>query len=521
MIGIFLVLNNISQTEENKLRAVKDINPKLLLFLLAIGLPALFQGCKDPTYAPRKKAIVKVIPPDETTLLSRNFNSNMVIQRDKPCLLWGNAAPGDTVNVQVSWSANAFAVITNSSGVWQVQVPATAATTTPQTILCSTRDSIPIKLSNILIGDVWICSGQSNMVKTMQIVTNSSTEIAAANYPDVRVATLPTNYKTGIADMLPARTNWSVCSAGTAAGFSAVAYYFARKLSTTMQVPIGVIVSAVGETKCDQWTSNAALINNTLLSSYYQDQFNSQLYNGMIYPLKNLAIKGFIWYQGEADRYDRPVNNYTLINSTMIGDWRALFNQGTLPFYFVQVTPYDIDYSATTDSGEPMTDDDYAKFREAQANVRTVTGTGMAVTMDVGDSTDLHPPNKEPVGERLALLALNNTYGQSVACIGPQYSSYTISNNTVIINYVPGTADGLTTSDGSRLAQYFFVAGADHVFRQGNAVISGSQVIITVPATTPLPVQAVRYAFTNYPITNLQNSAGLPAEPFRTDNWTN
>jgi sialate O-acetylesterase len=241
----------------------------------------------------------------------------------------------------------------------------------------------------------------------------------------------------------------------------------------------------------------------------------------MINPLSNLGITGFIWYQGENNRYNNPPSDYTKLNSALIQGWRNVFNQGTLPFYLVQMPPFAVDYFSTTPLGGNLVLDDYAKFREAQANVLSVTNTGMAVTMDVGEPANQHPRNKKPVGERLALLALKNIYGQNVQCYGPKYSSFTVSGNRATISFAAGTAEGLNTINNATLNQYFFVAGADHVFSQASATISGNSIVVTAPAGFTLPIQAIRYAFTNAPVTNLQNSAGLPMEPFRTDNWGN
>jgi len=286
-------------------------------------------------------------------------------------------------------------------------------------------------------------------------------------------------------------------------------------------VPVGIIISAVNGTSCQDWANVEAIQGNPQLANTYLAG-SSALYNGMISPLTNLVIKGFTWYQGENNQQDSPASGYTLLNAALIGGWRTKFKQPDLPFYYVQLTPFAQDYNTTTPPGGDTTLNYLGFFREAQANIRSaVAGTGMVVTMDVGEQANHHPQNKEPVGERLALLALNYTYGQNVQCVGPQYASFTTNQYTVTVNFIAGTADGLTTANNAPLNQHFFVAGSDKVFRLGKAIISGNTIIITAPAATPLPVKAVRYAFTNAPITNLQNSAGLPAEPFRTDNWNN
>jgi sialate O-acetylesterase len=459
------------------------------------------------------------------------LQSNMVIQRDKPFTIWGHATPNFTVSVRASYNTSLFTTTADVSGVWRLTIPATPVNTSPQTIIASVDGKTPVVFSNILIGDVWLCSGQSNMVMPLDSVqpfygfegvVNYKAEIAAANYPQIRAITATTDFETNPSDTLKYREQWMVCSPQTAGQFSAVSYYFARKLNTTLNVPIGLVISAASGTSCEAWVSKATIQVNPLLSAYYVNNSPNQLYNGMIYPLRYLSIKGFLWYQGENNRHDDPQSNYGVLSDALINNWRILFSQGQLPFYLVQMTPFAENFFNTVPWGDVPTADDYARFREIQAGIRTnVPHTGMAITLDVGQEIFIHPQNKKPVGERLALLALKNDYGQQLQSLGPQYLSNTINNNTVLINFVPGTAEGLNTIGNAPIAQYFFVAGTDHVFRLGTAtIVNGNQISITAPAGTPLPIQAIRYAFTNFPFTNLQNSAGLPMEAFRTDNWS-
>jgi len=474
---------------------------------------------------------VKVTPPPvnpgiELTV-GNIFQSNMVVQRNKPLNLWGTTNPGLKVSIKVSWDADSLHTVTDSLGIWKITVPQSAANSNPQTITIKADNANTVLLSNILIGDVWICSGQSNMVMEVDSippfrgVTNYPAEIAAANYPTIRALTLQSDLEVSPSYTLNLPAQWTVCSPLTVGDMSGVAYYFAQKLTTSLNVPIGIIVSAVNGTSCQAWMSTASFQYSSALVGYSDIDNATELYNGMINPLINLPITGFIWYQGENNRYNNPVSDYTKLNSALILGWRAAFNQGQLPFYYVQMPPFAVDYYTTTPNGGNTTLNDYAKFREAQANVLAVPGTGMAITMDVGEPANQHPQNKKPVGERLALLALNNTYNQNVQCYGPKYASFTANANTATINFVAGTANGLNTINNAPLKQYFFVAGTNHAFIQASAVISGSQVIVTAPSNVPLPIQAIRYAFTNAPVTNLQNSAALPMEPFRTDNWDN
>jgi len=447
----------------------------------------------------------------------------MVVQRDKPVTIWGQAPANLKIGVTVSWNSTTFNTIADAKGNWSVSVPASPVNGSPQTIKAQTSGYEPVTLSNILIGDVWVCSGQSNMVFPVNAIApfegvlNYQEEITAANYPQIRMLNVTEDKEAAPVNKFNHPVSWNICSPATVGTESAVAYYFAQKLNTTLSVPVGIIVSAVNGSYCQDWTNTEAIQNDPVLASNYSG--SSNLYNGMINPLINLSIKGFTWYQGENNQNDDP-SLYTRLNAALINGWRAKFNQGALPFYYVQLTPFAQDYHNTTPPGGDTTLDYLAKFREGQAKIRaSATGTGMVVTMDVGEVANHHPRAKKPVGDRLGLLALNYTYGQNVQCVGPQYASFSATQRIVTVNFVPGTANGLTTAANAPLNQHFFIAGADQVFRIGKAQIVGNTIVITAPPNTPLPVKAVRYAFTSAPITNLQNSDGLPAEPFRTDSW--
>ncbi len=458
--------------------------------------------------------------------VSRLFGDNMVIQRDKPASVWGTAPAGKTIYIKASWVSNTVTATAGKNSQWHAAIPATSANATPQQMYVT--DSVDtVNFNNILIGDVWICSGQSNMLMPVDSVVppfggfdgvvNYQQEIAAANWPLLRLISLQPDFATQPAYNLNYPASWSSCDPNTVRAYSAVAYFFGRKIMTTLNVPVGLIVSAVNGSACQWWTTKNAIQSDPVLNAYYTSDSVSRLFNGMINPLKFTAVKGFIWYQGEANHADLPASNYTRLNTAMIKVWRNQFGQGNLPFYFVQMPPYDYNWRNGTSS---PTDNDYAFFREAQSKVRNVTNTGMAVTMDVGEVTRLHPKDKAPVGDRLGLLALHRVYGLAVQDVGPQYASCTFNSRTATISFVGSTGTGLTTKNNAALAQYFFVAGADSIFHQATAIISGSKILVTASPDTPLPLLSVRYAFTNFPITNLQNAAGLPMEPFRTDAWT-
>ncbi|HEY8930898.1 MAG TPA: sialate O-acetylesterase [Mucilaginibacter sp.] len=453
------------------------------------------------------------------------LQSNMVIQRDKPFVIWGTARAKQSVTINVSWNATPTITTADDAGNWKVSIPAAVANSTPQTITGNPNGDPAVTLNNILIGDVWLCVGQSNMTMPVDAispflgVTDYPNEIASANYPLIRTATVQSDYEDTPQANFKTPATWVVCSPSTVGPVSAVAYFFARKLNITLNVPIGIIVSSINGSYGQEWANQEAITGDFLLNAIYGSN-NSSLYNGMISPLTNLNVKGFLWYQGENNQHDNPAN-YTKLNQALIAGWRTKFNNSKLPFYLVQLTPFAEDYATTNPPGGDKTLDYLAKFREGQANVLTLPGTGMAVTMDVGEVDNHHPRNKKPVGERLALLALKNDYGQNVQTLGPHFSSWSTTGNTAMISFAAGTANGLTTGDGKPLNQFFFVAGGDHVFHQATATIVGSTVRVVAAPDTPLPILSVRYAFTNAPVTNLQNSAGLPAEPFRTDNWDN
>lgn len=448
------------------------------------------------------------------------LQSNMVLQRDVPCKIWGTVTPGAVVYVTASWINNTVSTTSDANGNWHLFLPASPANSTPQILSCKSAGQTDILLSNILIGDVWLCSGQSNMAMPVAAIApftgvlDYQNEIAAANYPAIRTFTVPQYYADQPATTLDPATGWKVCSPQTAGDLSAVAYYFARKLYATLSVPIGVVISAVNGSYCQEWMNKGAF-NTTQLQPYSN---GSKLYNGMINPLINLNVKGFLWYQGENNQHD-PESDYTALNSALISGWRNQFNQGDLPFYLVQLTPFAEDYNDTNPPGGNPENNWLAYFREGQSRVLTVKNTGMAITMDVGEAANHHPRDKKPVGERLALLALQKTYNLPVQCSGPQFAGYTVSGSVITINFAAGSANGLCTISNTPLNQLFFVAGEDHNLIKADAQIVGNTVRIIVPASLTSTVKSIRYAFTNAAITNLQNDAGLPAEPFRTDSW--
>lgn len=459
------------------------------------------------------------------------LQSNMVLQQNKPLKIWGRAVPGQQVKITTDWLTNETIVTTdkdsNFTGI--ISMPLAKENDFTRHALSIESNGEKLTLNNLLIGDVWFCSGQSNMQFSMKEIKDSAREVPAATYPNIRLFNAGLNFSATPINNIAGK--WEECSPKTVLSFSAVGYNFGKELYDNLHIPIGLVFSGIGASAAQAFVPQDALSADTMLNRVYLQPYLSSdkskekidggftfekvtrpflLYNALIHPLINLSIKGFCWYQGESNRNERK--SYTNLTQQMIKSWRQNFAQGDLPFYYVQVAPF------FYDKENPILAD-YAFFREAQENIATLNNTGMVVTMDVGEAKDLHPKNKKPVGIRLAKTALNRTYGRlDVSYKGPRYRYIKILPKKVIIHFDPETvAGGLQTNNGAAPA-FFTIAGKDQVFYPADAVISGDSIIVS-SAIVKNPV-AVRYAFTNYPVTNLENKQGLPAVPFRTDEWS-
>jgi sialate O-acetylesterase len=468
--------------------------------------------------------------------LGNGLQSSMVIQQAKPMIYWGTAAIGTEIHIKPDWSKKLYNAKAGADGNWQVSVEVPAATEnnyTPHTIEVYTNTEKQV-LTDVLIGEVWLCSGQSNMdmelkpfLPWLQGVVDYEKEIAAANYPQIRLWDIKSDFKKTPAERC--KGDWKICTPDNAKDFSAVAYYFGRELMNRLHVPVGLITSSIGATTCQAWTSRETLAADDALNKilYMYDTSAAAkepldsvvtfekltrptlLYNSMIYPLRNISLKGFLWYQGESNKDNQDI--YARLCGAMIGNWRSLFNQGDLPFYYVQVAPYNWQLNDSTAYN-------YALFRDAQKDVLKVKNTGMVVTMDIADPADIHPQKKKEVGERLAWNALSKTYHvKNVQFLGPVFKGYSVSGATVKVSFEAGSIGaGLQTNDAST-PRHFYIAGEDKKFYYADAKIVNNQVVLTSEKVKK-PV-AVRYAYTNYPVTNFGNKDGLPAVPFRTDNW--
>jgi sialate O-acetylesterase len=457
------------------------------------------------------------------------LTSNMVIQQNQAFKVWGQSKPGKEVSIQADWTSD-VKVIADEKGNFMGIVPVyeiTKGDFTKHNLKIKSGEETVV-LDNILIGELWICSGQSNMQFGMDEVLNAEVEILKADNPNIRLFNTGLNFSNE--PIMNVSGSWKECTPETVRKFSAVGYYFAKNLYDKLNIPVGILFTGIGASAAQAYVPRAVLAADPVLDSVYLQPYLKSdrskekvdggfsfekvtrpflLYNALINPFKNLSVKGIIWYQGESNRDERE--EYTQLMYKMIESWRDAFGQGNLPFYFVQVAPYFYDI-------EDPTLADYAFFREAQEKITTLDHTAMVLTMDVGEARNLHPVNKKPVGERLARTALNRNYNYlDMAYKGPHFESVQFHNSAAMVYFEPETVErGLKTNDG-KSPQFFELAGEDQKFYPANARIEGRQIIVTSEKVEK-PV-AIRYAFTNYPVTNLENGEELPAVPFRSDSW--
>lgn len=487
--------------------------------------------------APIMPATTPPQPAGDRPFLASLFTDNMVLQRERRDPVWGWTAPGAPVTVTLtadnSPSGPAENVQTDAGpdGRWSVEIGPMRAGG-PYTL--SVKGPQNATLHNVLFGDVWIASGQSNMEFGIGNAINAAQEIASADHPDIRLFTVPKAVafapQATIADpgSQPAG-KWLVSSPQTVreggwGGFSAVAYFFGRKLEQELHVPIGLIHTSWGGTIAEAWTSERALGTlpdfQAALTAEQHLQASKEipsarkgnpnqvtvLYNGMIAPLIPFGIKGVIWYQGESNA--GRAQQYEALLPTLIQDWRTRWGQGNFPFLIVQLANF-------MARKEQPTESEWAELRNAQLlTFERVPRTGLAVIMDIGDATDIHPKDKQDVGDRLARAALQVAYGRHIEGSGPIYRSMRREGSQIRIRFshIDG---GLVAHDGPLVG--FAVAGADHKFVWANATISGADVVVWSPQVArPL---AVRYAWADNPAANLYNRVGLAASPFRTDKW--
>jgi sialate O-acetylesterase len=442
------------------------------------------------------------------------FQDHAVLQRDKPVPIWGLAAPGEHVSVQ--FAGQTVGSTAGPDGRWIAVLAPLAASSTGSDLTVSGKTATT--LHDILVGEVWLCSGQSNMEfavddgSPVYRVADAPAEVAAARFPLIRqFKVAPLASARPVADTAG---SWRACTPQTVGRFTAVGYFFARELFQRLSVPVGIINSTWSGSPLESWMSPAALAAFPGFSNGHSAAgtqpglvdpwIPSSLFNGMIHPLLPYAIRGAIWYQGESN-VGRAAD-YAVQFPAMISAWRAHFGQGDFPFLWVQLANF---APAREAAGDRL-----AYLREAQSRALVLPATGQAVAIDIGEPGNIRPRNKQEVGRRLALIAKANVYSIPVDYSGPVLSRSETEGASVRIHF-QFAGEGLTAA--GKPLQSFEIAGDDRIFRQAVATIQGDTVVVHSPAVAR-PV-AVRYAWRNSPEANLYNGAGLPAAPFRTDSW--
>jgi sialate O-acetylesterase len=475
--------------------------------------------------------------------LNSLFQDGAVLQHGKPVPVWGTADPAEPVSV--SFGGQTVSTRADSEGHWMVTLEALSPSS--RGTVLTVKGNNRLDLQDILVGEVWLASGQSNMAWSVAQSRDAAVEIATARFPQIREF----NVARKVSEM-PLREvegSWTAASPETVGNFSAVAYFFARDLHQTLEIPVGIIRSAWGGTRIESWLPpQAAAAENgpvqanihtrwkQTLADYPAAQAKRQqelaewtrerdaaqaagkpftrkiprlpdgpghhstptgLYQAMIAPLVPYALGGIIWYQGESNA--GRAGEYHVLFSALITSWREAFGQGNLPFFWVQLANY-----------QSPTATHWAFLREAQTRTLGLPATGQAVTIDIGDVTDIHPRNKQDVGRRLARLAFNRVYGLPMADSGPLFERAEREGNGFRVHFTD-TQAGLKTPSG------FELAGGDKVFHPAVAKVEGKTVVLTSDKVSD-PV-AVRYAWRNPPQAGLFNSEDLPAVPFRTDDW--
>jgi hypothetical protein len=479
------------------------------------------------------------------TKLPAILSDNMCLQQLSEVKVWGWDNPGQSVTVKPSWT-KAVKTETSEDGKWLVKIATPKA---GKTGTIKVTGSSQQTIHNILFGEVWLCSGQSNMELTLGFdggrrkpIVGFWEEAQAAKHPKIRLFQMPK-----VSAETPAEDcegKWVECSTETVLGFSAVGYFYGKALYDKLNVPVGLIQSAWGGTPVEPWTPEESYTQKTLdLIDKYEKSYKADstdyfqavkdyrkgiiqhypgypvslsyhrrkhvhkavLYNGMISPLINYRIKGAIWYQGEANVPNWK--DYKTLFPNMITSWREKWGIGDFPFYFVQIAPNN--YSDKF--GQPQ-------IVEAQCEALNLKNTGVAATQDIGTFYDIHPPQKKEVGRRLSLVALNKTYGKTeVVYSGPVLSSYKTEDESLVLQFETPGAELQSSNDPIGGIPAFYIAGENKIFYKANVKREGNKILLKSPKVKN-PV-AVRYNWANNANAILFNSQGLPALPFRTDDW--
>ncbi len=435
------------------------------------------------------------------------FSDNMVLQQNTEVAIWGWADAGETVKIVAGWnSKDTLKIKADNAAAWKTTLK-TIGAGGPYTIRILGGNDVELK--NVMLGEVWICSGQSNMEWSVNhTIQNGEEEAAKANHPDIRIFHVQ---KIGAGyPQQNCNATWTVCSPETMRSTSAVAYFFARELEQKLHVPVGIIVSAWGGTPAEVWIEKGRIETDPVLNRYkYSEQYDwwpgtpGTLYNSMIYPLVPYGLAGAIWYQGESNCGNYQI--YSTLLKTLVENWRTDFKRD-FPFYLVQIAPFNYGEKGTSE------------FLREQQDIaaKTIPNTGMIIVSDLVDNiADIHPRNKVDVGRRLANYALAETYHQPVASYkSPMYQSMEIEQGKVRVSF-SNVATGLKCTGKS--PEKFQIAGDDQQFVPATAKIEGSSVLLS-SKNVKNPV-AVRFCFDDTSMPDIFSNEGLPLAPFRTDNW--
>lgn len=432
--------------------------------------------------------------------------ANMVLQQNSKANLWGEAKKSAIIKVTTSWDNKTYNTSTDENGKWKLAIK-TPKAGGPFNLVFD--DGEKLELNNILVGEVWVCSGQSNMEMPLegfknQPILNSESIIANAKNDNLRVFKVMKAFSSSQKN--DCEGSWMLSTPENAPQFSAVAFQYAQMLQQKLGVPIGIIVTSWGGTPIQAWMGenlNSFKKEDRLKDGNITASSPHVLYNAMIVPLQSFTIKGFLWYQGESDRINPEPYDDKM--AAMVKEWRENWHKGNLPFYFVQIAPFA--YKDSSKNNVPL-------IREAQLNAsKRISNSAMVVTLDIGAENTIHPPDKTTAAERLLNCALGNTYKKHVKYNGPDYKSLKIKEGKALVKFK--NARGLALQSQNSIN--FEIAGADKVFYKAEAQVKGKSIALSSD-NVKVPV-AVRYGFTNYLVGDVFNGDGLPASPFRTDNW--
>jgi len=482
---------------------------------------------------------------DAAVSLPSIFSEHAVLMRSDRVPVWGKATPGEQIGISLG-KATATAVA-GADGAWKASLDLHAEGPGPHELIV--KGGTTLVVSDVLVGEVWLCSGQSNMALPLGETIHGQDEVARSANSQLRQFLV--NCETSLTPRATAEGRWTVASVKDSRAFSAVGYYFAKRLHADLAVPVGLINATCGGSAIESWVSPKAFAIDPELKASAEESLRdaqaeqgsdgkprplanrsrpvvANLFNAMIHPIIPYAISGTIWYQGESNV--TRACQYLVIFQILIRDWREQWGRGEFPFYFCQLPAYEM---PAANPGDHI----WAEMREAQSKALALANTGQAITIDLGEALNIHPGDKQDVGERLARIALAKSYGKPMPYAGPAYERMVIEGERIRISFTH--ADGglvakpipdsiqpdhtkpervpLTRHAPTGQLEGFAVCGSDRVWAWAEAVIEGNEVVVHA-AAVPKPM-AVRYAWTGYPVCNLYNGAGLPAEPFRSDHF--